>query len=152
MTREKKGQAAALKRVLHDVRPYWAYLALSLLTAAFSVATQLYVPILTGDAIDEMIGQGAVNLAGVAVICRNILLTIGVTALSQWILGVCNNRVVFCVTRDLRDSAMDKLQSLPIGTLDAHSAGWWPMWISLPTACSWASPSCSPVCLPFWVP
>ena len=123
MTREKKGQAAALKRVLHDVRPYWAYLALSLLTAAFSVATQLYVPILTGDAIDEMIGQGAVNLAGVAVICRNILLTIGVTALSQWILGVCNNRVVFCVTRDLRDSAMDKLQSLPIGTLDAHSTG-----------------------------
>ena len=88
MTREKKGQAAALKRVLHDIRPYWAYLAVSLLTAAFSVATQLYVPILTGDAIDEMIGQGAVNLAGVAVICRNILLTIGVTALSQWILGV----------------------------------------------------------------
>ena len=123
MTREKKGQAAALKRVLHDIRPYWVYLALSLLTAAFSVATQLYVPILTGDAIDEMIGQGAVNLAGVAVICRNILLTIGVTALSQWILGVCNNRVVFCVTRDLRDSAMDKLQSLPIGTLDAHSTG-----------------------------
>ena len=123
MTREKKGQAAALKRVLHDIRPYWVYLALSLLTAAFSVATQLYVPILTGDAIDEMIGQGAVNLAGVAVICRNILLTISVTALSQWILGVCNNRVVFCVTRDLRDSAMDKLQSLPIGTLDAHSTG-----------------------------
>ena len=119
----EKGQAAALKRVLHDIRPYWVYLALSLLTAAFSVATQLYVPILTGDAIDEMIGQGAVNLAGVVVICRNILLTIGVTALSQWILGVCNNRVVFCVTRDLRDSAMDKLQSLPIGTLDAHSTG-----------------------------
>ena len=124
MTREKKGQAAALKRILHDIRPYWVYLALSLLTAAFSVATQLYVPILTGDAIDEMIGQGAVNLAGVAVICRNILAhhrrhraepvdcwacaTTGWCSVSPGICGI---------------PAMDKLQSLPIGTLDAHSTG-----------------------------
>ena len=116
-------KTSTLKRVLRRVKPYWGYLALCLLTAAVSVATQLYVPILTGDAIDRMIGQGAVDFAGVAAICRNILVTIAVTALAQWVLGVCNNHVAFAVTRDLRADAMDKLQTLPIATLDAHSTG-----------------------------
>ena len=108
---------------LRYIRPYWGYLVLSLLTAALSVGTQLYVPILSGDAIDRMIGQGAVDVAGVVSICRNILLTIGVTALSQWVLGVCNNHMAFCVTRDLRRDAMAQIQRLPLSTLDAHSTG-----------------------------
>ena len=118
-----QGQLAALGRVLQYIRPYWGYLVLSLLTAALSVGTQLYVPILSGDAIDRMIGQGAVDVAGVVSICRNILLTIGVTALSQWVLGVCNNHMAFCVTRDLRRDAMAQIQRLPLSTLDAHSTG-----------------------------
>ena len=118
-----QGQLAALGRVLRYIRPYWGYLVLSLLTAALSVGTQLYVPILSGDAIDRMIGQGAVDVAGVVSICRNILLTIGVTALSQWVLGVCNNHMAFCVTRDLRRDAMAQIQRLPLSTLDAHSTG-----------------------------
>ena len=119
----RQGQLAALGRVLRYIRPYWGYLVLSLLTAALSVGTQLYVPILSGDAIDRMIGQGAVDVAGVVSICRNILLTIGVTALSQWVLGVCNNHMAFCVTRDLRRDAMAQIQRLPLSTLDAHSTG-----------------------------
>ena len=121
--KDRRGQMAALKRVLRYIRRYWVYVVLSLLTAALSVGTQLYVPILSGNAIDRMIGQGAVDLTGVMVICRNILLTIGVTAVSQWILGVCNNHMAFCVTRDLRRDAMAKLQQLPLSTLDGHSTG-----------------------------
>ena len=121
--KDRRGQIAALKRVLRYIRRYWVYVVLSLITAALSVGTQLYVPILSGNAIDRMVGQGAVDLAGVVVICRNILLTIGVTAVSQWILGVCNNHMAFCVTRDLRRDTMAKLQQLPLSTQDAHSTG-----------------------------
>jgi ATP-binding cassette subfamily B protein len=119
----KQGQMGTLRRVLRYLNPYRIFLLLSLLTAAASVATQLYVPILTGDAIDRMLGQGCVDLVGVVTICRNILFTIAITALAQWVLGVCNNHVVFCVTRDLRTAAMSRLQSIPLGVLDAHSTG-----------------------------
>ncbi len=110
-------------RVLRRIRPYWGWLALSLVTAAFSVATQLYVPILSGDAIDRMIGQGAVDFAGVSAICRNILLTLAVTAVSQWLLGICNNHMAFDVSRDLRRDTMEKLQTLPLAELDQHATG-----------------------------
>ena len=123
MKQQKKADRSTLGRVLRRIRPYWGWLALSLLTAAFSVATQLYVPILSGDAIDRMIGQGAVDFAGVWVICRNIILTLAVTAVSQWLLGVCNNHMAFGVTRDLRRDAMEKLQTMPLSELDQHSTG-----------------------------
>ena len=110
-------------RVLRRIRPYWGWLALSLVTAAFSVATQLYVPILSGDAIDRMVGQGAVNFAGVTAICRNILFTLAVTAVSQWLLGICNNHMAFDVSRDLRKDTMEKLQTLPLAELDQHATG-----------------------------
>ena len=115
--------ADTLRTVLRRIRPYGGYILLSLLTAAVSVATQLYVPILTGDAIDDMLGKGMVDLPHVLLICRNIALTVGVTALAQWIMSITNNRVSFCVTRDLRDEMMGHLQELPLSTLDAHSSG-----------------------------
>ncbi|MBR1780808.1 MAG: ABC transporter ATP-binding protein [Oscillospiraceae bacterium] len=118
-----KRQTSTLRRVLRYIRPYWLFLALSLLAAALSVATQLYVPILTGDAIDFMVARGAVDLAHVLLICRNIAATIAVTALAQWAMGVWNNHVAFGVTRDLRRAMMDKLQSLPLSTLDSHATG-----------------------------
>lgn len=114
---------STVRRVLRRIRPYWGWLALSLVTAAFSVATQLYVPILSGDAIDRMIGQGAVDFAGVSAICRNILLTLAVTAVSQWLLGICNNHMAFDVSRDLRRDTMEKLQTLPLAELDQHATG-----------------------------
>lgn len=114
---------SAVGRVLRRIRPYWGWLALSLVTAAFSVATQLYVPILSGDAIDRMVGQGAVNFAGVTAICRNILFTLAVTAVSQWLLGICNNHMAFDVSRDLRKDTMEKLQTLPLAELDQHATG-----------------------------
>ncbi len=114
---------STIGRVLRRIRPYWGWLVLSLITAAFSVATQLYVPILSGDAIDRMVGQGAVDFAGVTVICRNILLTLAVTAVSQWLLGICNNHMAFDVSRDLRKDTMEKLQTLPLAELDQHATG-----------------------------
>lgn len=123
MKQKKSFRRSTIGRVLHRIRPYWGWLALSLITAAFSVATQLYVPILSGDAIDYMIGQGAVDFNSVAIICRNIILTLAITAVSQWLLGVCNNHMAFGVTRDLRHDTMEKLQSLPLSELDCHSTG-----------------------------
>ena len=114
---------STLRRVLRYVRPYGGYLLLSLLCAAASVATQLYVPILTGDAIDFMVGQGQVDLPHVLIICRNIVVTLAVTALAQWVMGACNNRAAFSVTRDLRRAMMDKIQTLPLATLDGRSTG-----------------------------
>ncbi len=114
---------STIGRVLRRIRPYWGWLVLSLITAAFSVATQLYVPILSGDAIDRMVGQGAVDFAGVTAICRNILLTLAVTAVSQWLLGICNNHMAFDVSRDLRKDTMEKLQTLPLAELDQHATG-----------------------------
>ena len=83
----------------------------------------MYIPILTGDAIDEMIGAGQVNFEGLARIVTNIGLSIGVAALAQWIMSECNNRVTYGVSRDLRDDAMAKIQRLPLSYLDAHSSG-----------------------------
>ena len=123
MKQKKSFRRSTIGRVLHRIRPYWGWLALSLITAAFSVATQLYVPILSGDAIDYMIGQGAVDFNSVAIICRNIILTLAITAVSQWLLGVCNNHMAFGVTRDLRHDTMEKLQSMPLSELDSHSTG-----------------------------
>lgn len=123
MKQKKSFRRSTIGRVLHRIRPYWGWLALSLITAAFSVATQLYVPILSGDAIDYMIGQGAVDFNSVAIICRNIILTLAITAVSQWLLGVCNNHMAFGVTRDLRHDTMEKLQSMPLSELDCHSTG-----------------------------
>ena len=123
MAKKNGPQLHTLRRVLRHIRPYWGYLFLTLLCALASVATQLYVPLLTGDAIDYMVGQGAVDLPHVLLICRNILFTIGITALAQWAMGVWNNRITFHVARDLRNEMMDKLQRLPLSTLDAHSTG-----------------------------
>ena len=116
-------RSSALRGTLLRIRPYRAYVVLCLMVAAASVAAQLYIPILTGDAIDEMIGAGRVNFAGVARIVVNIALSIGVAALSQWLMSECGNRVTYGVARDLRDEAMAKLQRLPLSYLDAHSSG-----------------------------
>ena len=114
---------ATLNRVLHKIRPYSAFVVCSLLVAAVSVAAQLYIPILCGDAIDKMLGKGNVDLAGVLRIAVSILVVAAVAALAQWLLSVCNNRITFLVSRDLRNEALRKIQTLPLSYLDSHPSG-----------------------------
>ena len=114
---------ATLNRVLHKIRPYSAFVVCSLLVAAVSVAAQLYIPILCGDAIDKMLGKGNVYLAGVLRIAVSILVVAAVAALAQWLLSVCNNRITFSVSRDLRNEALRKIQTLPLSYLDSHPSG-----------------------------
>ena len=114
---------ATLNRVLHKIRPYSVFVVCSLLVAAVSVAAQLYIPILCGEAIDKMLGKGNVDLAGVLRIAVSILVVAAVAALAQWLLSVCNNRITFSVSRDLRNEALRKIQTLPLSYLDSHPSG-----------------------------
>lgn len=112
-----------LKRILQYVKPYKWLIVISFLCSAISVASQLLIPILCGNAIDYMIGIGKVDFKGLGNIIFIIAAATGVTAVAQWSLAVCNNRITFHVSRDLRNSAMEKFQRLPISYLDRHATG-----------------------------
>ena len=114
---------ATLQRVLEKIRPYGFFVVCSLIVAAVSVAAQLYIPILCGSAIDMMLGKGAVDFGGVMRIIIEVLVVAGVAALAQWLLSVCNNRITFLVSRDLRNEALRKIQTLPLSYLDSHPSG-----------------------------
>ena len=118
-----KTNGSLLRRVLHLVRPYRFFIIASLLGAAISVAAQLLVPILCGDAIDAMIGMGRVDFALVAKACLAIAVSTAITAVAQWVLAACNNRIAFRVSQDLRTAAMAKIQRLPLSYLDSHPSG-----------------------------
>ena len=114
---------ATLTRVLHKIRPYTLFVVCSLIVAAVSVAAQLYIPILCGDAIDLMLGKGNVDFAGVGRIIVEVLVVAVAAAFAQWLLSVCNNRITFSVSRDLRNEALRKIQTLPLSYLDSHPSG-----------------------------
>ena len=114
---------ATLTRVLHKIRPYSLFVVCSLIVAAVSVAAQLYIPILCGDAIDLMLGKGNVDFAGVGRIIVEVLVVAVVAAFAQWLLSVCNNRITFSVSRDLRNEALRKIQTLTLSYLDSHPSG-----------------------------
>ena len=116
-------RSATLRRVLRRIRPYSFFVLCSLIVAAVSVAAQLYIPILCGDAIDAMLGAGNVQMASVLKIIARILIVAAAAALAQWLLSVCNNRITFSVSRDLRNAALRKIQSLPLSYLDSHPSG-----------------------------
>ena len=114
---------ATLRRVLHKIKPYSLFVVCSLVVAAVSVAAQLYIPILCGNAIDFMLGKGSVNLSAVLNIVVEIIVVAVAAAFAQWLLSVCNNRITFSVSRDLRNEAMRKIQTLPLSYLDSHPSG-----------------------------
>ena len=116
-------RSATLRRVLRRIRPYSFFVLCSLIVAAVSVAAQLYIPILCGDAIDAMLGAGNVQMAAVLKIIARILIVAAAAAFAQWLLSVCNNRITFSVSRDLRNAALRKIQSLPLSYLDSHPSG-----------------------------
>ena len=114
---------ATLRRVLEKIRPYRFFVGCSLIVAAVSVAAQLYIPILCGSAIDLMLGKGHVDFAGVMQIILQIVAVAILAAFAQWLLSVCNNRITFSVSRDLRNAALRKIQTLPLSYLDSHPSG-----------------------------
>ena len=113
----------ALRRVLKSLGRYLPLLLASLLLAAASVAGTLYIPILVGDAIDQIVGPGQVDFAAVSTLAVRIAVLAGLTAILQWVMTVIHNRVCFCVTRDVRRQAFSHLQRLPLAYLDSHPSG-----------------------------
>ena len=118
-----KQQKGTLLRVLQYVKPYRVLVIVSLLCACVSAAAQLLIPILTGKAIDQMIGAGQVNLPGVLVFAVWIAVVAALSAIAQQFLATSNNKIAYNISRDLRNAAFHKLQRLPLSYLDAHPSG-----------------------------
>lgn len=112
-----------LKRVLSYIDKYKYFLILSMLFALVSVALTLYAPILVGHAIDCIIGKGNVDFAKITSILIRLGIIIGITAVVQWLMNVCNNKITYNVSRDLRQRAFEKIEQLPCSYLDSHSSG-----------------------------
>lgn len=112
-----------LKKVLNHIGRYKFVLFFSIVLAAVSVILTLYIPILTGEAVDCILGPGAVDFAGIMEILKKMTVIIIVTAIVQWLMNTCNNKIAYQVVRDVRDEAFKKLQILPLGYLDAHPHG-----------------------------
>lgn len=122
-TNKLKQQKGTLLRVLQYVKPYRVLVIVSLLCACVSAAAQLLIPILTGKAIDQMIGAGQVNLQGVLVFAVWIAVVAALSAVAQQFLATSNNKIAYNISRDLRNAAFHKLQRLPLSYLDAHPSG-----------------------------
>lgn len=116
-------QKGTLKKVLHYIRNYSFFLVCSLVLAAVTVALTLYVPILTGQAIDAIVMPGKVDFDKVTDILWKIGIAVLITMLAQWIMNVCNNKITYSVVRDIRDEAFKKIQELPLSYIDSHSYG-----------------------------
>ena len=112
-----------LSRVLTYVKPYARHVVISLVCASVSAAAALLIPIFSGNAIDCMLGAGTVDLSGVLRWTGLIALCMALAAVAQQLLATSNNRIAFCVSRDLRNDASRKLQRLPLSYLDAHPTG-----------------------------
>ena len=120
---EENNTKQILKKVLHHIGKYKIFLMLSIILAAVSVALTLYIPILTGNAVDCIIGAGAVDFAGILVILKKMAVIIIITAIVQWLMNTCNNKIAYQVVRDVRDEAFRKLEILPLKYIDGHSHG-----------------------------
>lgn len=122
-TNKLKQQKGTLLRVLQYVKPYRVLVIVSLLCACVSAAVQLLIPVLTGKAIDQMLGAGQVNLSGVLVFAVWIAVVAALSAAAQQFLATSNNKIAYNISRDLRNAAFHKLQRLPLSYLDAHPSG-----------------------------
>ena len=120
---QKKNNKETMKRVLKYIRKYTPALVLSLLLAGLTVLLTLYIPILTGNAVDLIIGKGQVDMAGIFAIMKKIAIAMIITAVGQWVMNTCNNYITYHVIRDIRTDAFAKLEILPLKYLDAHAYG-----------------------------
>ena len=116
-------QTMTLKKLLRYMKKYTHLIVMSLIFAAVSAILTLYVPVLTGRAIDCIVAAGKVDFTGIFSIIRQMVIVIFITAAAQWLMNVCNNRITYQVVRDLRMDAFSKIEILPLKYLDAHSHG-----------------------------
>ena len=122
-TNMKSQNKGILKKVLNYIGKYKFFLLCSIVLAAISVILTLYIPILTGRAVDCIVGAGAVDFDGILQILKEMTIIIVLTAAAQWLMNACNNKIAYQVVRDVRDEAFKKLEILPLKYIDGHSHG-----------------------------
>ncbi|MBR3769475.1 MAG: ABC transporter ATP-binding protein [Lachnospiraceae bacterium] len=120
---KKEKQTQTIVKILKYIKRYWGFLGLSILLSAVTVVCSLYLPLLTGDALDLIIEKGLVDFAGIFEILKKMGIIVLLTALAQWIMNVCNNKITYHVIQDVRKEAFAKLERLPLKYLDAHAHG-----------------------------
>ena len=120
---KNKGNAATLKKVLHEIGRYRFLLFISTILAALTVFLQLYIPFLFGDAIDALIGKGRVDFGLVAEYSKYITILIVLNSVLTWVMNTMNNRLTYSVVRNIRAKAIRRIQKLPLSYLDSHSTG-----------------------------
>lgn len=111
------------KKVLNYIKKYWFMVGLSLILAAVTVILTLYIPILTGDAVDLLLGKGLVDMQGIWRILMKIGIAVLATAIAQWVMNTCNNYITYQVVKDIREDAFRHIHKLPLKYLDGHSTG-----------------------------
>ena len=116
-------QKDTIGKVLRYIHKYWLYVGISLLLAALTVAATLYIPILTGDAVDLLLGPGKVDMIGIFAVIKKIILIIILTGIAQWVMNTCNNYITYHVIQDIRQDAFRKLEILPLKYLDSKAYG-----------------------------
>ncbi|MCI5641350.1 MAG: ABC transporter ATP-binding protein/permease [Lachnospiraceae bacterium] len=116
-------KTGTIKKILLYIRKHWFLVLLSLALAAVTVVTTLYLPILTGDAIDCMIDAGKVDFVLLMPILQKMVVVLLITGVSQWLMNVCNNRITYLVMREIRKDAFERIQILPLKYLDGHPSG-----------------------------
>lgn len=116
-------QKETMKKVLAYISKYWFMVALSIILATVTVVLTLYVPILTGDAVDLIVDKGLVDMPGIFVILKKIAIVMVITAIAQWVMNTCNNYITYHVVRDIRTDAFHKLEILPLKYMDTHAYG-----------------------------
>ena len=123
MANPKNPRKPVLKILLGYARPYMWMFAVSMLLAVITVVSTLYAPILVGQAVDLIVSKGQVDFNGLVPVIIKLCVTVGITALSQWLMSLCTNRITFNVVRDIRIKAFNKLSKLPLSYIDAHPHG-----------------------------
>ena len=120
---KKVSQKDTIKQILKYIKKYTFFVIMSILFAALTVAFTLYVPILTGNGIDLIIDKGNVDFNGVKDILLKIAVIVALTAVAQWLMNLCNNKITYGVIRDIRKDAFEKLEIMPLSYIDAHQQG-----------------------------
>ena len=121
--RKQKVNKGTLRRVLELIRPYAGLVVLTLVLAVVTVVTTLLAPVISGKAVDHIIGPGQVDFGGAGKLAIAMAGTVACTAVSQWLMNVVNNRITFHVVRDMRVRAFEQLEQLPLKYMDAHRPG-----------------------------
>lgn len=116
-------QKEVLKKVIKYIRKYRVYLLISVVLSLVTVALTLYVPIITGDAIDYIISKGNVYFPSILSLIKKMVVIVLCTSIIQWIMNVCNNKLTYGVVKDIRNEAFTKIQRLPLKYIDNHSSG-----------------------------